>query len=208
MDVPTTISPMSSEYYYPIIMLIMSLLAILNFISMSLDNKEKEVVINDMSSTKSPLTIANMITKDQLKSKNTLRANYLICFLIVRASVWSKSPYMFILYFEYHKFTIQEIGILYIIDSITAMIASPIVGILSDKYGRKLLSLLYNVTVILNLILRLTGQRNMAYIAQILTGIGSGIVNTSYESWVVCESEKILPDPIIKQRFLKKLFKK
>ncbi len=205
-------TPADSDYYYPFIMLVMTILVIINFISMSLDSKDNETETqinqNDTSSIKSPNTIAHLISKEQLKSKNNLRMNYLICYLIVRASIWSKSPYMFILYYEFHGLTISEIGSLYVVDALSSMIFAPFIGVLADKYGRKLFSLLYNVSVIINLLLRLTGRKDMAYIAQVLTGLGSIIVNTSYESWVVCESDKIFKDKQIKQKFLKKLFKK
>lgn len=210
------ISPSSSEFYYPIIMLILGIFAILNFISFSLDNdntdQNEDIVrrTGSMSnySIKSATTIANFITKDQLQSKNKLRYNYLICYLLVRASIWSKSPYMFVLYYEFHKLTIEDIGVLYIIDSISSFISAPFLGVISDKFGRKFSCILYNVSVISNLLLRLTGDYSCAFIAQILTGIGSGLLNTAYESWVVCESGKIfIDDKFLKQKFLKKLFK-
>lgn len=218
-----TISPADSEYYFPIIMLLLGVLAIFNLISMSISNESDRSALNGTNRsvsylsqnsddaktyTNSPQTIAHLITEKQLKSKNSLRVNYLICYLIVRASIWSKAPYLFIMYLNYHGLSLKEVGVLYIIDSVTATLVAPALGALTDKFGRKFFSILYNVLVITNLFLRITGIKEIAYIAQIMTGVTSGIVNTSYESWVVSESEKILPDEELRQRFLKKLFKK
>lgn len=217
-------SPADSEYYFPIIMLLLGVLAIFNLISMSISNDTDKRALNRTNRsvsyhsqnsddaktniTNSPQTIAHLISEKQLKSKNALRVNYLICYLIVRASIWSKAPYLFIMYLNYHGLSIKEVGVLYIIDSVTATLVAPALGALTDKFGRKFFSILYNVLVITNLFLRITGNREIAYVAQIMTGIASGIVNTSYESWVVSESEKILPDEELRQKFLKKLFKK
>eukprot|EP00340_Litonotus_pictus_P003285 CAMPEP_0170525548 /NCGR_PEP_ID=MMETSP0209-20121228/10991_1 /TAXON_ID=665100 ORGANISM="Litonotus pictus, Strain P1" /NCGR_SAMPLE_ID=MMETSP0209 /ASSEMBLY_ACC=CAM_ASM_000301 /LENGTH=195 /DNA_ID=CAMNT_0010814837 /DNA_START=461 /DNA_END=1045 /DNA_ORIENTATION=- len=53
----------------------------------------------------------------------------------------------------------------------------------------------------------MTGVKSLAYVAQVLTGIGTGVMNTSYESWVVCESRKVFSEDYNRQKFLKKLFK-
>ena len=197
--------PDTSEYYFPFIFLFLSILAFLNFISISLESDGNENP--SLDGTLSPNTIV-VKNKEQANKKNSLRFRYLFCYLIVRASIWSKAAYVFLLYMSFHKFHVYEIGFLYIIDYLSSLIISPFTGALTDIYGRKLFSIFYNILVILNLTLRLTGIKSLAYIAQFLTGIGTGIVNTSYESWVVCESRKLFRDEKVRQKFLKKLFKK
>jgi MFS family permease len=128
--------------------------------------------------------------------------------VLTRASMWSKSPYLYTLYSTYHKFEIAEIGVLYIIDAISAFISGPITGNLADKYGRKLFCLLYNLLVIFNTLMRMTGSRSLAYVAQVLTGISGGLIMTVFESWVVSEANKEFGARLLeKERFLKKLFK-
>ena len=101
-----------------------------------------------------------------------------------------------------------EIGVLYIIDGISALIAGPITGSLADKFGRRLFCQFYNFLVIANLLLRMTGSKPIAYLAQVLTGIGGGLIMTTFESWVVFEANKDFDQRIVeKERFLKKLFK-
>lgn len=206
--------PNTSEFYFPIIMLFLAMLAFLNFISMAVDSDFSETEPNHRGSRLSegqkysPTTTIIIQSKDNTKNKYSLRFRYLFCYLIVRGSIWSKAPYLFVLYLNYHKFSVSEIGLLFVIDYLSSLIFSPFIGGLTDVYGRKLFSIIYNILVICNLILRLTGVQSLAYIAQILTGIGTGIINTSYESWIVCESFKVFEEPSIRQRFLKKIFKK
>lgn len=205
--------PDSSEFFFPIIMLFLAILAFLNFISLSLDKDfstdEANIreTANDSSLNLSPETIV-LNNKFKEQQKNSLRFKYLLCYLLVKGSVWSKAPYMFMLYLNFHMFKIEQIGVLYVIDYLSSLLFSPIIGGLTDMYGRKRFSILYNILVIINILLRITGSQWLAYLAQVLTGIGSSIINTAYESWVVCESKKIFSDNVIRQKFLKKLFKK
>jgi nitrate/nitrite transporter NarK len=172
------------------------------------DISEPERNHRDSGGKISPNTTIIIQYKEVKHNKYSLRFRYLFCYLIVRGSIWSKAPYLFILYLNYHKFSVSEIGLLFVIDYLSSLIFSPFIGGLTDVYGRKLFSIIYNLLVITNLILRLTGVQSLAYLAQLLTGIGTGIVNTSYESWIVCESHKVFEESAIRQRFLKKIFKK
>jgi len=99
---------------------------------------------------------------------------------------------------------------LYIIDAIFALISTPIFGTLADKYGRRLFSSLYSVFVIINLSLRLTRIKFLAYIAQMLTGFGSTLLTTPFESWIVYESNKLFEnekDKKIVDKYLRDIFR-
>jgi len=101
-----------------------------------------------------------------------------------------------------------EIGVLYAIDAVSALISGPLFGNWADKYGRKKFSGLYCVLVIINLTLRLTGVKWIAYLAQILTGMGAGLISTTYESWLNYEAKKEFKNNVVeKDKFLKKIFK-
>ena len=122
--------------------------------------------------------------------------------------MWAKAPYLYTLFMTVHKFTFAEIGILYLVDAIAALIFGPITGQLADKYGRKLFCHCYNFSIILNLLLRMEGSRLLAYIAQIVTGFGAGLICTTFEAWVVSESEKEFGGFRLEaERFRKRLFK-
>ena len=87
-----------------------------------------------------------------------------------------------------HKFSMAEIGILYLVDAVTALICGPITGQLADKYGRRMFCHFYNWSIIINLLLRMQGNRFLAYLAQVVTGFGAGLISTTFEAWVVSES--------------------
>lgn len=144
------------------------------------------------------------ITNINAKAKS-LKIRYLLGFLCTRASIWSKAPYMYLLFNKYHGFNISQIGILYIIDAVCALIFGPLTGDLADKYGRRLFCVLYCSCGIISQTFRVTGNIPLAYISQVLTGFGAGLISTTFEAWINYEAEKDLGPG--KQVFLEKLFK-
>jgi MFS family permease len=197
--------PCQTAYYYPIILIIIIILLILEFLTTCLKNKYDDI----NSSFNNTLQQGVSYSATFIKRKNTLKLRYLIGYVLTRAAVWSKAPYLYTLYSTIHGFSMSEIGVLYIIDAVSATIGGPITGNLADIYGRRLFCQIYNILVIANLLLRMTGNKPLAYAAQILTGIGGGLINTTFESWVVFEANKEFTTSrnIEKDRFLKKLFK-
>lgn len=196
--------PSLSTYYYPIVLGLLVTLLILTFITSFIKNRNTD----PNASMNNTLQAGLSYSMTFIARKNNLKIRYLTGYILTRAAMWSKAPYLYTLYSTYHGFTMSEIGVLYIIDAVAALIAGPITGDLADRYGRRLFSQFYNFLVILNLGLRMTGSKPLAYTAQLLTGIGGGLINTVFESWIVYEARKDFANrDIERDRFLKKLFK-
>jgi MFS family permease len=196
--------PYDPVYYFPIIIGLFIILGLCQLFIMYLSHNTED---NNLSFNQS-LSVNSDYSLNFITNKNSLRFRYVCAYLLMRASVWAKSPYIWSMYLYYHKFTVSEIGVLYVIDGISALVFGPIIGNLTDMFGRKRFCQLYNLSVCLNLALRLSGSHSMAYIAQIVTGIGAGLANTSFESWVVSESIKEFQNyEHEREKFLKKLFK-
>ena len=78
-----------------------------------------------------------------------------MAFVLTRSAMWAKAPYLYTLFMTVHKFSMAEIGILYLVDAVTALICGPITGQLADKYGRRMFCHFYNWSIIINLLLRM-----------------------------------------------------
>jgi MFS family permease len=199
--------PSLTSFYYPIILFLITILILLQFIIFFLKHR-KDDFQQEGASENNTLLLGCSYSNTFILRKNNLKFSYLCGYILTRAGMWSKAPYLYTLYSTYHGFQVQEIGVLYVIDAVSAFIAGPITGGLADKFGRKLFCQLYNLLVILNIFLRMTGNIPLAYVAQILTGIGGGLINTTFESWLVAEAHKDFGHyEVEKERFLKKLFK-
>ena len=194
----TSDDPLHPAFYYKIIISYILLTTILFVVNSYLKSKEKK------ESSEEENNKSMKLTYEQKK----LKLKFLCAYVITRAGTWGKSPYLFTLYLTYHKFTVDEIGFLYIIDAVFSFLSGPIFGSMADKYGRRLFSALYNVFVICNITLRITGIKSLAYLAQIFTGLGSTLLSTPFESWMVYESSLVFPgQPKEQERFLQSVFK-
>ena len=200
--------PSKNSYYFPILAGIATILLIIQLIIWSIKELRKEggEDINvSMDKTLQPnVSYPSLI----VTKKNSLKARYLIAFVLTRSAMWAKAPYLYTLFMTVHKFSMSEIGILYLVDAVAALIFGPITGQLADKYGRRKFCHFYNFSIIINLLLRMQGSRSMAYLAQIVTGFGAGLICTTFEAWVVYESEKDFQGYHREaERFRKRLFK-
>jgi hypothetical protein len=209
--------PTQPSYYFPVIAGYLSLMVVLYFITSFLKSKFSQDHAEKMSNSffQETLDPTKIYHENIVDKKNSLKARYIVAYVLTRASMWAKSPYLYTLFTKIHGFTMAEIGILYVVDGISALISGPILGNLADIFGRKFFCLMYCVTTVINLAIRVTGNHPMAYFAQVLTGIGAGLINTTFESWVNCSARNTFKDASpnpeenfkAMERFLKKLFK-
>ena len=198
-----TTDPSRNSYYYPILAGIFLFLIIMELLISVL--KDKVDLNSSMNNTCLPNVSYSMTF---IKNKNGLKVRYLIAYVLTRAAMWAKAPYLYTLFATVHKFSMAEIGILYLVDAVAAFIFGPITGQLADVYGRRFFCQFYNISIVLNLLMRMAGTRALAYGAQIVTGIGAGLINTTFEAWVVSEAGKDFKNFVIERdRFLKKLFR-
>ena len=211
-------NPQYTSFYYPIIAGLVGLMVILYFFTYLLKPKNIPSLRKDQSSSNVQETLDpnRSYSENIVNSKNSLKTRYLVAYILTRASMWAKSPYIYTLFSKIHGFSMSEIGILYIVDAISALISGPILGNLADIFGRKMFCQLYCILTCLNLGMRLSGNRPLSYLAQILTGFCSGLITTNFESWVNCSANEIFKNASVninesnkaKERFLKKLFKR
>ena len=198
-----TTDPSRNSYYYPILAGIFLFLIIMELLISVL--KDKVDLNSSMNNTCLPNVSYSMTF---IKNKNGLKVRYLIAYVLTRAAMWAKAPYLYTLFATVHKFSMAEIGILYLVDAVAAFIFGPITGQLADVYGRRFFCHFYNFSIVLNLLMRMAGTRALAYGAQVVTGIGAGLINTTFEAWVVSEAGKDFKNFVIERdRFLKKLFR-
>jgi MFS family permease len=204
--------PSTMDYFIlPVLILLgllISLLSLNLFFSKSKREKARQRLDSEQIFLSLPL-IEQEKTKnfrtEKKRKERALKFRYLSVFLLTRCSTWAKSPFMYTLFSKYHRMSISEIGVLYIIDAFSSLIFGPLTGNWADKYGRKLFCLCYCVCIALSMCLRAVRYIPFVYAAQIITGFGAGLIFTTYESWINFEAEKHLKYG--KQRFLEKLFK-
>ena len=130
--------PSRNSYYFPILIGIATILLILQLIIMLLKEYGRDQ--NQDPNASLDKTLQNNMSYPTIivTKKNSLKSRYLIAFVITRSAMWAKAPYLYTLFMTVHGFSMAEIGILYLVDAVAALIFGPITGQLADKYGRKL----------------------------------------------------------------------
>ena len=115
--------------------------------------------------------------------------NYLIVYTLAYFADWLKGPYVYALY-ESHGMTEHEIAMLFVVGFGVSGLCGPIVGGLADKYGRKKLSVVYFVVYILSALCKPFPNFSMLLLGRVLSGIGTSLLTTTFESWMVSEHNR------------------
>ena len=183
--------PSKNSYYLSIIIVIFIILLIIQLIIMLIKKLR-----NDSRDDLSPSL--------KYYFKN-LKINYLLAFILSRSAMWAQAPYIFILFKTVRKYTNEKINILYLVESISSLIFGPISGLYADATGRSEVCILYNVILFIYLYNNIFTP--FVYFGQIANGFGNEIINTTFEAWVVSESNDVNTSYKKVERFRKKLFK-
>jgi hypothetical protein len=182
LDIANTV-----EYYLydiSLLTLIYMGLSLLNNITKIEQHVPKHSLLNKQGIEKRRVEHTTKLNADQKK----LRKLFLYGSFITKTATWLKAPYIFSLYNRLHGFTRPEIGFLLIVENITSLVFGPIIGNLADTFGNKNFCILHGLLVSLHACLRLTGIKNVGYIAQFISGLCSCIFDVAYESWFINES--------------------
>ena len=114
---------------------------------------------------------------------------YLIVYSLAYFSDWIKGPYVYILY-ESYGLSESEIAYLFIIGFGSSAISGPFVGSLADMFGPKKLCLAYFIIYIASALTKHIQDFNWLLIGRILGGIGTSLLTTTFESWMVTEHKR------------------
>ena len=198
--------PSKNSYYFPFIIIIIIILFLFQIIKDYFFKKVQNLIDSfDIELEPNESYDFSIVTR-----KESLRIRYLIAFIITRCAMWAKAPYLYYLFMIVHKFSFVEIGFLFLIREIGGLFFGTIIYKLALKSRRKLLCHIFNFITIINVLLLIQGSRILAYLAIIISsGFGAGFISSTFEAWLLTESEMIFHNyPNVKQRFLKRTLKK
>jgi len=123
------------------------------------------------------------------KEETTFQFQYLVVYTLAYFSDWLKGPYIYALYESYGN-TERDIAILFVIGFFTSGLSGPVIGSIADKFGRKKMSMLYFVIYILAVLCKCSHKYQFLALGRILSGIGTSILTTTLESWMVYEHRR------------------
>ncbi|TRX90872.1 hypothetical protein FHL15_008276 [Xylaria flabelliformis] len=112
-------------------------------------------------------------------------ARWYKAYALAVAADWLQGPYLFSLYNDEYALAPRIVLNLYITDFITTALSAYLIGLLADKYGRKLYCMIYCVTYALSCFLTVVPVVPLLFAGRVLGGISSSILFTVFDAWMV-----------------------
>lgn len=159
------------------------------------------------------LCISLWLTWKNNKSNDThlpehvwFQRKYLIVYVCAYFADWLQGPYVYALY-ESYGFSEDDIARLFVAGFATSGIVGPFVGTLADKCGRKNMCLAYFIIYIMSVFTKPFVRYDILMTGRVLGGIGTSILCTTFESWMVSEHKRRdYPQELLDDTFAKSSF--
>lgn len=129
------------------------------------------------------------VTKIWTSKAKTFQQHYLLVYTLAYFADWLKGPYVYALYDSY-GLSEDQIVMLFIIGFASSGISGPFVGSLADKIGRKKMALAYFLIYICSALCKPFQNYEILLLGRVLGGIGTSLLTTTFESWMVSEHQK------------------
>lgn len=111
---------------------------------------------------------------------------YLAVYLIMMGADWLQGPYVYALY-EHYGFAPEQIGQLFVVGFGTSMLSGSFIGSVADKYGRKMMCLVYALLYSGCCWTKHSPDFDVLLFGRVLGGISTSILFSAFESWLVSE---------------------
>ncbi|KYQ90310.1 hypothetical protein DLAC_08912 [Tieghemostelium lacteum] len=114
---------------------------------------------------------------------------------------WLQGPYVYALY-ESYGFDKHQIAILFIIGFFSSMVFGAIVGPIADRYGRKLMIVLFGFLYAGSCLTKLYNNFGILVLGRLLGGISTSLLFSVFEAWMISEhSARGFPSDLLSNTF-------
>lgn len=126
--------------------------------------------------------------KKKPSAVKSLQARFLIVFWLIRCADWLQGPYFYEVYAS--KVSGSFISKLFVAGFASAALFGPIVGRVSDSYGRKRATLAFCIFYVLGAATTKSSSLSILFLGRVLSGIGTSLMFSAPEAWLVAESQR------------------
>ncbi|EGG15218.1 hypothetical protein DFA_10048 [Cavenderia fasciculata] len=128
---------------------------------------------------------------------------YLVIYLLAMAADWLQGPYVYALY-ESYGFLKADIAFLFVSGFLSSMIFGVVVGPITDKYGRKFMTIIFGILYSISCLTKLVPSFNVLLFGRITGGISTSLLFSVFESWMVSEHNRLgYPEEYLDSTFYK-----
>jgi MFS transporter, MFS domain-containing protein family, molybdate-anion transporter len=133
------------------------------------------------------------------KSVQSLQRRFLAAFWLLRCSDWLQGPYFYEVYaskvFRGVPASLSLVSQLFLTGFAATALFGPSVGRAADQYGRKRATLAFTVVYALGALSTKSTILSVLVLGRILSGIGTSLLFSAPEAWLVGEAQKSGDDP-------------
>jgi len=138
-------------------------------------------------------------TKEKPAAVKSLQMRFLIVFWLLRCADWLQGPYFYEVYaskvFNGAQASIALISKLFLTGFASTALFGPIVGRASDQYGRKKGTIAFTILYALGAASTKSPVLAVLFLGRMLSGIGTSLLFSAPEAWLVGESQQSNDDP-------------
>ena len=129
----------------------------------------------------------------------SLQRRFLAVFWLLRCADWLQGPYFYEVYaskmFNGAQASMSLVSQLFLTGFASTALFGPLVGRATDNYGRKKGTLAFSVLYALGAITTKSPLLKVLFLGRVLSGIGTSLLFSAPESWLVGEAQKSGDDP-------------
>ncbi|EFA75523.1 hypothetical protein PPL_11027 [Heterostelium album PN500] len=145
--------------------------------------------------------VSSTSSTQSMQSFKSFQYKYLTIYLLAMAADWLQGPYVYALY-ESYGFKKSDIAFLFVSGFLSSMCFGIIVGPIADKYGRKLMSIIFGVLYSASCLTKLVNDFGILLAGRVLGGISTSLLFSVFESWMVAEhNAREYPDSLLSSTF-------
>ncbi|GAM17291.1 hypothetical protein SAMD00019534_004660, partial [Acytostelium subglobosum LB1] len=161
---------------------------------------------DDQASKYTGLSSTNTFSVTSQMSFKAFQNQYLFIYLLAMGADWMQGPYVYALYKSY-GFAMSDIAILFVSGFLSSMVFGVIVGPIADKYGRKLMTIIFGILYSASCVTKLMPDYNILMVGRILSGVSTSLLFSVFESWMISEhNARGFPEELLSSTFYKATF--
>lgn len=142
---------------------------------------------------------ASIIKKEKPATVKSLQLRFLLVFWLLRCADWLQGPYFYEVYaskvFNGAQASLGLVSKLFLTGFASTALFGPLVGRASDAYGRKKGTLAFAVLYAIGAFSTKSSLLTILMLGRVFSGVGTSLLFSAPESWLVGESQKNGDDP-------------
>lgn len=148
---------------------------------------------------KSQPSDSSIVKKEKPATVKSLQVRFLVVFWLLRCADWLQGPYFYEVYaskvFNGAQASLGLVSKLFLTGFASTALFGPLVGRASDAYGRKKGTLAFAILYAIGAFSTKSSLLTFLLLGRVFSGVGTSLLFSAPESWLVGESQKNGDDP-------------